>query len=157
MQRPGCNGTREEWEIPDFTRTLARIFKESGEQHGEKHVAVWIDQLSIPQDDEQTRKTLAKILSIYKTLDVAALSPGGRYGCIDDGEMDYRGMQLSVPMLSDFARISIASGLARSCCTARAYGIMRTSTEKLSCVKLLKMMNPSPPIATSCHACVELA
>jgi hypothetical protein len=53
---------------------LARIFKESGEQHGEKHAAVWIDQLSIPQDDEQTRKTLAKILSIYKTLEVAALS-----------------------------------------------------------------------------------
>lgn len=125
-----------EWEIPDLIKTLARICVENGKQRGEEHAAVWIDQLSIPQNNDQIRKALASIPSIYRTLDVVAVIPGGRCRCIGYGKEGYDGMQIpgclnALGLCSYFDRVWTRQELLYS----RSIRVVRTSTEVLPCVR----------------------
>lgn len=73
----------KEWDIKELIVSLAMICIENGEEHGMEHAACWIDQLCIIQtQDDDIRTTLAKIPSIYRTLDVVALMPGSLCSCL---------------------------------------------------------------------------
>lgn len=64
-----------EWEGPDFVTALHNICEETSRP-------CWIDQLSIMQnDDEDVKKTLARIPDVYRTLHVVALLPGPMCEC----------------------------------------------------------------------------
>lgn len=68
-----------EWEDPDFVTALHSICEETSKP-------CWLDQLSIMQnDDEDVKKTLARIPDVYRTLDVVALLPGPMCECKVDG------------------------------------------------------------------------
>ena len=58
----------QEWSIPELSDRLCEL--------STKHSALWMDQLCIPQNSSEIRKTLAKIPDIYRTLDVVAVLPG---------------------------------------------------------------------------------
>lgn len=67
----------KEWNIQELVFKLAEICNEN------QHAACWIDQLCIAQtNDEELRNTLAKIPSIYRTLSVVILMPGGICSCL---------------------------------------------------------------------------
>ncbi|KAL6232701.1 hypothetical protein BDW75DRAFT_217071 [Aspergillus navahoensis] len=67
-----------EWDTADFTSTLVRLSVEQG--------GCWIDQLCMPQkDEEEIRRTLASIPSVYRTLGVAILFPGAPCKCLLEG------------------------------------------------------------------------
>ncbi|RDW93367.1 uncharacterized protein DSM5745_00689 [Aspergillus mulundensis] len=64
-----------EWNTGDFSHTLVRLSAEQG--------GCWIDQLCMPQkDEEEVRKTLSSIPSVYRTLDVVVLFPGAPCKCL---------------------------------------------------------------------------
>jgi Heterokaryon incompatibility protein (HET) len=39
---------------------LAMICRKNGKEHGQEHAGLWIDQLCIPQTDDEIKATLAK-------------------------------------------------------------------------------------------------
>lgn len=68
-----------EWEHPDFVTALHNICQETSKP-------CWLDQLSIMQnDDEDVKKTLARIPDVYRTLHVVALLPGFMCECKVEG------------------------------------------------------------------------
>lgn len=68
-----------EWEDPDFVTALHNICEETSKP-------CWLDQLSIMQnDDEDVKKTLARIPDVFRTLHVVALLPGPMCECKVDG------------------------------------------------------------------------
>lgn len=65
-----------EWVIEDLVSRLSELA--SG-------IALWIDQLCIPpKDEEEIRKALASVPSIYRSFDVVALMPGHPCKCVDE-------------------------------------------------------------------------
>ncbi|KAL4911475.1 hypothetical protein BDW74DRAFT_142947 [Aspergillus multicolor] len=69
-----------EWNTDDFSQSLVRLSAEQG--------GCWIDQLCMPQkNEEEVRKTLASIPSVYRTLDVIVLFPGAPCKCLRE-ELD---------------------------------------------------------------------
>lgn len=62
-----------EWVTQDVIHRLAEIAADK---------PIWMDQLCIPQNDEEIRKILASIATIYKTFDVAVLLPGHPCACL---------------------------------------------------------------------------
>jgi hypothetical protein len=63
-----------EWVFPEFSQRLAELSDHCG--------ALWIDQLCIPQSDDQIKATIAKIPVIYSTFEVVALLPGTLCRCL---------------------------------------------------------------------------
>jgi hypothetical protein len=63
----------KEWAILDLWQRLAEIARER---------PLWIDQLCIPQKDEEIRLILAKIPAIFRTFHVVSLLPGSTCGCL---------------------------------------------------------------------------
>jgi len=75
----------KEWDVQETIERLAMICKENSDEHGPEHAGVWIDQLCIHQtDDAKVRATLASIPTIYRTLDVVILMPGGICRCLQE-------------------------------------------------------------------------
>jgi len=73
----------KEWDVQETIMRLAMLCIENGEEHGSEHAGVWIDQLCIRQTDEaEIRATLASIPTIYRSLEVVILMPGGLCGCL---------------------------------------------------------------------------
>lgn len=64
----------KEWIRDDVIRCLAEL---GGER------PCWIDQLCIPQTDQEIRNVLAKIPSIYRSFDVTVLMPGSPCSCLE--------------------------------------------------------------------------
>ncbi|KAF9634705.1 hypothetical protein BFW01_g5600 [Lasiodiplodia theobromae] len=62
-----------EWVTQDVIHRLAEIAADK---------PIWMDQLCIPQNDEEIRRILANIATIYKTFDVAVLMPGHPCACL---------------------------------------------------------------------------
>ncbi|KAL1641645.1 hypothetical protein SLS58_005922 [Diplodia intermedia] len=63
----------KEWVIGDVMDRLVELATKK---------PIWIDQLCIPQNDEEITKTLANIPSIYRTFDVVILMPGHPCKCL---------------------------------------------------------------------------
>lgn len=63
----------QEWTIPDLWQRLAEIAEKC---------PLWIDQLCIPQKDEEIRLILAKIPVIFRTFHLIALLPGSTCSCL---------------------------------------------------------------------------
>ena len=83
----------EVWNVP---QDIVRLFELSMDDK-----AYWIDQLSIPQDNEEIRAALADIPTIYRTLDVVVLM--ARHPCVCLGYcLDFlKAMDLEVPIFQD--------------------------------------------------------
>lgn len=62
-----------EWILPDFIKRLDSLSSKS---------PIWLDQLCIPQKDEEIEQALAKIPTIYRTFDVMVLMPGRPCKCL---------------------------------------------------------------------------
>ncbi|KAF3903594.1 hypothetical protein AA313_de0203696 [Arthrobotrys entomopaga] len=63
-----------EWNTWGFVSQLAEICGTDG--------AIWMDQICLPQKEEQIRETLAKIPDIYRALEVAIIMPGSPCLCL---------------------------------------------------------------------------
>ncbi|KAK6542767.1 hypothetical protein TWF694_006709 [Orbilia ellipsospora] len=63
-----------EWNTWGFVSRLAEICGTDG--------AIWMDQICLPQKEEQIRETLAKIPDIYRALEVAIIMPGSPCLCL---------------------------------------------------------------------------
>lgn len=72
----------QEWTVPELIDRLIEICDQSQ--------AIWMDQLCLPQKDEEIRSTLAKIPSIYGTLDVIILFPGSLCGCLRKSMAEFK-------------------------------------------------------------------
>lgn len=58
----------QEWDIPELLQRLAELSHD--------YNAIWIDQLCIPQNTTDIQLNLAKVPTIYSTLNVVAILPG---------------------------------------------------------------------------------
>ncbi|KFY53031.1 hypothetical protein V496_07968 [Pseudogymnoascus sp. VKM F-4515 (FW-2607)] len=65
-----------EWDTVDITSCLVRLSLE--------HAGCWIDQLCMPQKEEEVRTALASIPLIYRSLDVVVLLPGAPCKCLQE-------------------------------------------------------------------------
>src|SRR5438034_10381429 len=65
-----------EWDTVDITNCLVRLSLEHG--------GCWMDQLCMPQKDEELRSALASIPLIYRSLDVVVLLPGAPCKCLQE-------------------------------------------------------------------------
>jgi hypothetical protein len=72
----------QEWDVQDTIVRLAMLCMENSKEHGPEHTGLWIDQLCIRQNNAEIRATLASIPTIYRTLEVVALMPGGLCSCL---------------------------------------------------------------------------
>lgn len=70
-----------EWNTDNFASRLVELCSNNS--------ACWIDQLCIPQREDQIREALAKIPTIYRTLPVVALLPGSLCVCLPDAYRAY--------------------------------------------------------------------
>ncbi|EPS35100.1 hypothetical protein H072_11592 [Dactylellina haptotyla CBS 200.50] len=64
-----------EWNTFGLVRRLAEICGTDG--------AIWMDQICLPQKEEQIQETLAKIPDIYRALEVAIIMPGSPCLCLN--------------------------------------------------------------------------
>lgn len=132
-----------EWDVEELIVRLATICLDNGEEHGSEHAACWIDQLCLSQKSEdQIRIALARIPSIYRTLDVVALMPGAVCKCarktadwIFDPNWEHHQSAMGcinvVGFCSYFDRVWTRQELYYSRCIR----IMRTSNEEIPCVR----------------------
>lgn len=65
-----------EWDTVDITNSLVRLSLE--------YAGCWIDQLCMPQKDEEVARALASIPLIYRALDVVVLLPGAPCKCLQE-------------------------------------------------------------------------
>jgi hypothetical protein len=65
-----------EWDIDQVMKALVEL--------SESHGAIWMDQLSIPQDTASIATNLQNMPQIYRTLDVVVLLPDALYSCLKD-------------------------------------------------------------------------
>lgn len=63
-----------EWNVAEVGQSLLSLTESRG--------GCWMDQLCIPSKESEIRKTLAKIPTIYKSLDVVVLLPGRPCKCL---------------------------------------------------------------------------
>lgn len=63
----------QEWDVPELLQRLAEL--------SQKHNAIWIDQLCIPQNAADIQLNLARIPDIYRTFNVIAVLPGSPPCC----------------------------------------------------------------------------
>jgi len=96
----------KEWNINNMIYRLVEI-SQTGKW-------CWMDQVCIPQQEDEIRKTLAKISTIYRALPVIALLPGSLCRCLTTAYPDYqhavRTPQVGYPTSSSAdASISAAS------------------------------------------------
>lgn len=150
----------EEWDTQEFITRLVLLCIENGEDHGTDHSACWIDQLCIVQtNDEEVRKTLARIPSIYRTLDVVALMPGGICGCIQKLADVVRSVShvraFAVPMCETIACIN-SFGLCsyfdrvwtrQELLYSRSIRLVRTSDKEIHCAKSVADIHKLGPFA----------
>jgi hypothetical protein len=133
-----------EWEIRDLISTLAAICIENrGHDGQEEHGSVWIDQLCIPQNTRGIRTELAKIPSIYRTLHVVVLMPGGLCGCLSHMDPSLDAVSRFDYVLSRnhcFNALGSCSYFSRQWTRqellfSRSVQIRRTSSEMAPCVR----------------------
>jgi hypothetical protein len=68
-----------EWSLPGLLHRLVEISSEYG--------GIWIDQLCLPGKDDDIRDILAKIPTIYRTLNAVVLFPGSLCPCLREEQM----------------------------------------------------------------------
>ena len=89
-----------EWNIPDFITWLATITTDN--------TVVWLDQLSIVQEDENIRRELQRIPKIFRTLEVIALLPNKPCNCLKDRFSQYEdGVQERKTRRGDFNLVNV--------------------------------------------------
>ncbi len=125
----------KEWVAADVMAALAEISIDNGDKRGPEHAGIWMDQLCISQDEpEEIRQALAEIPSVYRTLDVVILLPGGRCRCLDDlGDND------PVEIKKCFNALGIGSHFDRQWTRqelqySRNIRVVRASNEELPCL-----------------------
>ncbi|KAJ9602133.1 hypothetical protein H2200_013253 [Cladophialophora chaetospira] len=71
-----------EWSVDSLGKRLVKLTADGN--------LCWIDQFCVPQKDEQIRRTLSVIPTIFRTLPVIALLPGSICKCLRVAYEDYR-------------------------------------------------------------------